>query len=132
MDRLPSHTVRWPPMGTVIDRVVPVDDRLERQARQWTRSEDWLLRKEGAKALGYFRSDENVAILKRLLDDPSYSTEVKEEGGQVIEIARDYFVRAAAYASLQKVGIHVAKPVLRVPLPQKTGEKEKPKSPKGA
>ena len=73
-----------------------------------------------------------MAILKRLLDDPSYSTEVKEEGERVIQMPREYDVRRAASESLKKLGIPFPKPILRVPLPQKTGEKEKPKSPTGA
>ncbi len=128
IDRLPSHTVRSPSEGAIIDWVVPVDERLERRARKWTASSDLSLRTEGAKALGHFRSDENVAILKRLLDDASYSTEVREEGGRVIPIARVYEVRSAAYTSLGKLGIRVSKPVLRVPLPQEGGSKDKAKS----
>jgi hypothetical protein len=53
-----EHTVRWPSGAENIDRLVPVDARLEAQARLWTRSENATLRSEAAKALVLFPSVE--------------------------------------------------------------------------
>jgi hypothetical protein len=55
-----DHTVHWPQGAENIDRLVPVDGRLEAQAKLWARSENATLRSEAAKALALFPSAENV------------------------------------------------------------------------
>ena len=44
-------------------RIVPVNANLERHARRWTLSDNDKLREQGAIALKYFKSDENIAAL---------------------------------------------------------------------
>ena len=48
---------------------LPVDSQLETNARRWTTSENKDLRWLAARAMVYFKSDTNAAILKPLLDD---------------------------------------------------------------
>jgi hypothetical protein len=114
------HKFRWP-RGSAenIDRVVPVDERLERQARRWVESDDPKWRWEGARALACFKSDENVAALKKLLKDPAVVTHVRQEGERIIETSREYEVRQAAFAALKALGVEVPEPVLREPVPPK-------------
>lgn len=83
---------------------VPVDRHLEKRALDYLRSENYLKRAEGARALRYFKSDENIARVKKLLDDPGHYKGVEE----VI-----YVVRHEAYGTLQAWEIDVRKPVLR-------------------
>ena len=56
--------------GNVYSRIyLPVDRELEANARKWLKSENKDRRWVGARALIYFKSDENAAILKTMLDD---------------------------------------------------------------
>jgi hypothetical protein len=48
----------------------PIDAYLEKQARQWINSGEKEHRWAGVAALAYFKTDENAAILKGLLNDP--------------------------------------------------------------
>jgi len=99
-----SHTVRWPKLGAeIVDRLVPISAKLEGEAIKWVHEKDPLLREVGAKALQHFPSAENVSILKQLLHDPAYSTVSERYGQMDVELARDYYVRQAALASLQKL-----------------------------
>ena len=54
-----------------IERIVPIDERLERQARRWIDSDHAEWRVQGAAALRYFRSDRTIAALKALADEGS-------------------------------------------------------------
>jgi hypothetical protein len=121
---LRKHQVCWPRGPVTYTRVVPVTELLERQARKWIRSDEQSLREEGARALQFFKSDDNVAALKKLLQDPSFVTRVKQEGERIIETHRDYRVREAAFATLKSFGIEVPEPILREPLPRKKGPVE--------
>ena len=49
---------------------VPVDQHLEKRAQDYVRSESPHRRGEGARALAYFKSDENIALVRPLLIDP--------------------------------------------------------------
>ncbi len=118
LDSRRSYEVRWPKGSENIDRMVPVDRRLETLARAWARSDQQGLREEGAKALGCFKSDEVVAILKGLLEDPSYESRFEQRGREAIETEREFRVRQAAFTSLKDLGIPVTEPLLRVRLPQ--------------
>jgi formylglycine-generating enzyme len=51
--------------------MVPLDARLERPARAWIASKDATLRTAGVGALRYFKSRDNAALLRKLLNDPS-------------------------------------------------------------
>jgi hypothetical protein len=86
--------------------VVPVNGRLEQLARVWVRSKEEWLRAAGVKALGEFKSEANVAILKSMLDDRAWWGEEKE---------RVYYIREAAYKTLREWNVAVEKPTLREP-----------------
>jgi hypothetical protein len=62
--------------------VVWLGARLEARARQWVRSEDKDVRREGASALVFFPSDANAAILMGLLDDPASWNFVIQDGAR--------------------------------------------------
>jgi len=94
---------------------VPVDERQENLAHQVLHSERvpaGMTRVRGndranaALVLAYFRSPENVQLLKSLLDDPQIEHDVP---GQL-----DYPVRAVAYGVLSQWGVDVPKPITRV------------------
>jgi Leucine-rich repeat (LRR) protein len=135
-----AHTIRWPggvPEGLVFSGsglflTVPVDSRVEAQARRWVRIEagdslaedaapelkrfvgstvygpktlQWAagrFREEGVKALGHFRSDANVAILRRLAEDPADVVRTVERGGGAAVQQREYPVRQAAKEVLEQ------------------------------
>jgi hypothetical protein len=88
---------------------VPVDKRLEKRSLNYIRSKIAQKRAEGARALRYFKSDKNIAILKPLLAD-SKPTYVQSYKG--IE-QRVYGVRYQAYATLKAWGLEIKKPVIR-------------------
>jgi len=94
---------------------VPVDERQENLAHQMLDSERVSVgvtrhaendRENAVLALGYFRSPENVQLLKSLLEDPQIEHDVM---GQL-----SYPVRAVAYQVLSRWGVDVAKPVTQV------------------
>ena len=87
---------------------VPVDQQLEKRAQDYIRSDNPQRRSEGAKALVYSKSDENIALIKPLLDDSHFSF-YSRDGGTTGE--RSYPVRYAAYQTLKEWGIDVKKPV---------------------
>lgn len=120
---LRAHHVEWP--LRFFTRVVPVNANLERHARRWILSDNTKLREQGAIALKYFKSEENISALKRLLNDPAIWAENAWEDGRVIERHNVYFVRAAAFASLKELGDEVRKPTLKERVsvgPQTAGE----------
>jgi hypothetical protein len=104
--------------GSSVLLVVPVDADLEKQARAWCKSPSDEDRWEGAKVLKHFKNDENVRILKSLLDDPaiSVSQTYQQVAGQreptLVSRTKVYYVRAAAYEALRDFGVEVKKPVL--------------------
>ena len=97
--------------ATNISLIVPLDSRLEKQAHDWAESGDAYLRREAAKALAVFPSEENTSLLRRLLDDTFYAREVRQVSVTVdgvptprlIELSRDYVVRRAAWESLTQM-----------------------------
>ncbi|MGH7173417.1 MAG: hypothetical protein ACRELF_05275 [Gemmataceae bacterium] len=95
---------------------VPVNARLEELGRVWVGSkEDWL-RQAGVLALAPFKSEANVARLKRLLDDKAQWVEHKEDADPG---ERVYYIREAAYKTLQKWKVAVPKPFLREAVKEK-------------
>jgi hypothetical protein len=90
---------------------VPVDGQLEKRALDYVRSKDDSNRAEGARALRYFKSDENIARVKALLNDPARALRHHAEESKGMEAI--YFVRYAAYETLRVWEVDVAKPVLR-------------------
>ena len=79
-------------------------------ARARESEKDWL-RAEGVKALRYFKSDQNVGILKLLLKDEAWRIDISPEG----DTRNVYFIRKEAYTILREWGIKVAKPALDAP-----------------
>jgi hypothetical protein len=75
-------------------------------------SEDYQRRCEGARALRYFHSDENIARAKALLEDVGYSVLRQAEHNDGVEV-RVFGVRGAAYETLKYWGIDVEKPVMK-------------------
>ena len=104
--------------ATNISLIVPVDSRLEKQAHKWSESEDPYLRREAAKALAAFPSKENKSLLRRLLDDPFYARDARQDHIMVegelttrlIELSRDYIVRKAAWESLRDIMLKTRRP----------------------
>ncbi|HTU19543.1 MAG TPA: hypothetical protein VMG10_15895 [Gemmataceae bacterium] len=97
---------------------VPVNSRLEVLGRVWVRAkEDWL-RQVGVQALAQFKSEANAALLKRLLDDKSQWVEHKEDADPG---ERVYYIREAAYKTLQAWKVAVPKPLLREPVKERRG-----------
>jgi hypothetical protein len=95
---------------------VPVDSRLEAQARRWLGSADKDLRVLGASALIYFRSDENAELLMGLLNDAAtWEYQLVSRGEKRRE--RVYEVRAEAWSVLDAWGYPASHPVTRIPLP---------------
>jgi HEAT repeat protein len=92
--------------------MVPVDERLEVRAIERLRSKDYSTRHEAARALRYFKSDENINRMKDLLDDPGwgYLRHAQENDG--VEV-RHYGVRNQAYEALQAWGVDVPEPEIR-------------------
>jgi hypothetical protein len=106
---------------------VPVDERQESLAHQVLQSQPAPAgvtrdrkndRAIAALALGFFRSPENVQLLKSLLDDPQIEHDAM---GQL-----DYPVRAVAYGVLSRWGVDVPKPVTRVKIQEPWDGKKPP------
>ena len=92
---------------------VPVNPTLEKTAKQLIRSKDWRSRDEGIRALGCFKSAENIQLLKPLLNDSNY-----EDASSVVWInQRIYYPRKSAYDVLTNWGINVPEPVWQEDLP---------------
>lgn len=95
---------------------VPVDERLEQRALELLRDKRYRQRLEGLAALRFFKSDDNIACVMRLLADPDWSIEgFPAENNNGLEV-RYYDVRAAAYQTLIGWGIDVAKPTVKTEL----------------
>ena len=113
--RLYSHSFMIP--GENLKRLtVPVDSRLEAQARRWIRSADKDVRVLGVSALIYFRSDENAELLKSLVNDPA-SWEHQLVSGVGERRERVFEVREEAWSVLDAWGVQVSHPVTRIPIP---------------
>ena len=114
---------------------VPIDKRLKKAARRWITNPDELLqpvnfklakdkaeldewknwersfmRMHGIRALRYFKSDENVALLRGLLSDPSTEGEFPDD--DLAPLKNVYFIRREAYKVLKEWRTDVAQPVL--------------------
>jgi hypothetical protein len=95
-----------------LNLTVPVDERLEKWAQDGIRSERYTTREESARALRYFKSDDNIARVKSLLNDTkwAYFKVASENNG--VEV-RHYGVRQAAFGTLKFWGVNVDQPVFR-------------------
>jgi len=90
---------------------VPADQHLEKRAQDYVRSDNPHRRSEGVQALVYFQSDENLALVKPLLNDQGLTYSQPADGENAGY--RIYGVRHAAYETLKAWGIEVAEPVYR-------------------
>lgn len=91
---------------------VPVNTQLEKRAIEFTSSENYLEREQAARALRYFKSDDNIARLKSLLSDPGWAYFRHPENNNGIEV-RHYGIRKEVYQTLKSWGVEVEKPVIR-------------------
>ncbi len=80
---------------------VPVDKSLEQLAKNEIVSGSGTERENGARLLVNFPTPANIELLRSLLTDPAVSQ------------FHYYFVRAAAYDSLRRIGVAVAEPIVR-------------------
>jgi hypothetical protein len=89
--------------------------RDDRQRKQWRSDERSQLREEGVKALKYFPSDENITLLRGLLNDPAWAIYHSERADGTRIEKKTYFVRKAAYLVLKKWDVEVERPVIEEP-----------------
>jgi hypothetical protein len=92
-----------------LELVVPVDERLEKRALNDIASKDYVLREQGVRALRYFKSDENIARVRKLLGDPGWGYLEHPQDNHGIEV-RLYGVREEAYRTLKTWGVEVKQP----------------------
>lgn len=98
--------------GNVYSRVyLPVDRELEANARKWVKSKNRDRRWVGARALIYFKSKENAAILRTLLDDEAAWGRVDAIHMMNLSYPYDprYLVRWEAWHTLAGWGLDVPK-----------------------
>lgn len=86
----------------------PVDQPLERAAQHWPQP---IYAAQAAQALREFRSKENAAILRRLLDERSEFT--MQGAGRLWSLS--YPVPDLAWHTLESWGEHVPRPVMTLP-----------------
>jgi streptogramin lyase len=80
------------------------------------------LRAEGVKALQYFKSAENISLLKSALDDPmEVLTEIRA-GERIGTIIKQFPTRASAFETLKGWGVVLPEPVLEDPVPPRKAE----------
>ncbi len=91
---------------------VPVDATLERWAIEHVDSRHLMECEAAARALRYFKSDENIARVKLLLDNSQWACFRQASENQGIEV-RHYSVRQAAWQTLTFWGIDVERPTIR-------------------
>lgn len=80
---------------------------------EYIRSGDSIRRSDGIKALRFFKSDENIARLKTLLDDPDSGYLRHPTNNMGVEV-RQFTVRKEAFETLEQWGVKVKKPIIRV------------------
>ena len=130
VDRLPSNVKRVHTFDLIVPREVvgetrwdrsyrtgghlilsvPVDQPLEKRAQGYIRAGDPLRRPEGIRALAYFQSDGNIALVKPLLNDPHFTLDSRD--GSTAGV-RFYPTRYAAYQTLKAWSLTVEPPVYR-------------------
>ena len=90
---------------------VPADERLEKKAQAFLRSNSPRDRSVGLRAIRYFKTTHNIAAVRKLLDDP-YTIEHDAEEGRY----HFYKVRSDAYDTLRIWAVKTEKPALRKPI----------------
>lgn len=99
---------------------VPVNEQLEKRALQFLRSESYQDREQGIRALRYFKSDENIARARKLLDDSGWAYLYHAHENNGIEV-RIYGVRLEAYRTLRSWGVNVETPMIREEVQKSSG-----------
>jgi hypothetical protein len=94
---------------------LPVNGALEKSARQWATAEQQDLRWLATRALVYFKSDENAAILKRLLADEATweRREMLHLTGLSYPYEPEFLVRFEAWHVLSGWGYEFPRPEFR-------------------
>ena len=82
--------------------MVPIDERLEAQARAWINSSDIFRRTAGVECLQFFKSSANITLAKKLLDDRQTRSTTFGEPDDAVNIRA---VREAAKDLLDEWGI---------------------------
>lgn len=112
--------------------VVPVDASLEETARRLIASpQEFLpgnapldslagfqLRLGGVEALQYFKSNENAALLRSLLDDSTAVYRTFDAGSRESMTVKEYPIRAKAYGILRQWNVDAPRPVTEVITPE--------------
>jgi hypothetical protein len=94
--------------GSSVYMDVPVDAALEKRAIEWIASADVGTREQGALALAHFRSDANIARMKKLLADADFATMTFDDKRRV----KRYLVRAVAHEALKRWNVAHQTPVI--------------------
>ena len=100
---------------------VPIDQLLEARAHHLIGLKKDKLRYKGVTILRQFKSDQNVALLKKLLKSDAATQQVQSPHNwgvlpHVHDQWRVYWLRAEAWRILKVWGIQVARPVLMEPV----------------
>ncbi len=93
--------------------IIPVDDATEAMAQGWCKAMSPGRRNDGARILGQFKSEKNIAILKSLLNDPG-------AGWEFVRHKKQYYVRRAAFDALRGFGLKLERPILEEPFEGQT------------
>lgn len=109
------------PCGDANFFTVPVIQELEPIARKMITAPEkldryypGLLRLSGVEILANFKSDENTALLKNLLDDPTSVISAQNRRGKPREQpVRKYVVRATAHMILKRWKVKLPKPIVQ-------------------
>jgi len=108
-----------PALERIARRLIQAPEEVLRQIQvlpaNWPPGYQDSLRVEGVAALRYFKSKKNIALLKPLLQDPTFRLE--HHPGDRTDSKRVYRIRASAYETLRAWGVEVRQPVLEEPLP---------------
>jgi hypothetical protein len=91
---------------------MPVDQRLQELGERMAKSNRWDFRAVAPDALRPFKSEKNIAILKKLLSDELHWDITDKKG----HVTRHFPAREPAYWVLQSWGVPVEKPVTDVEL----------------
>ena len=96
--------------GSSVLLTAPANPHLEGLAKAWLESKKLEYRTIGVRALGEFKSDANIKLLKSLLASPD-SEEITSNGKQL----RHYPLRHYAFEALERWGVQVQRPVTDEP-----------------
>lgn len=96
---------------------LPVDRDLEILARAMAASTDYSLQVDGLTALRFFKSDQNIAVAKRALQNQQWAFLEHPADNDGVEV-RFYGVRQAAFQTLEYWGVPVERPQMQTQVKQ--------------